>query len=164
MYPPCQRYSPSQTTKIVKFRIKKYISFNSNKLSRTGAHQYLSPPSTRGSSIANDIGNLTYQYHNPHHLCQWQFKILQARTTNDLCPTKINQGRIPNIHDKVLKMDCRCIRQNIVRGQCSFIVYPLIRFAYKKENVNLTQLRSMAVEQPYTQNQSLPLSFLCSML
>ena len=52
---------------------------------------------------------------------------------------KLNQSGITNIHGKVTKKGCRCVRRNIIQGACSIINQkynpssPLSRFAYKKK-------------------------------
>ena len=52
---------------------------------------------------------------------------------------KLNQSGITNIHGKVTKKGCRCVRRNIIQGACSIINQkynpssPLSRFACKKK-------------------------------
>ena len=52
---------------------------------------------------------------------------------------KLNQSGITNIHGKVTKKGCRCVRRNIIQGACSIINQkynpssPLSRFAYRKK-------------------------------
>ncbi len=58
---------------------------------------------------------------------------------------KLNQSGISNIHGKVTKMGCRCVRRNIVQGASSILTHkynpscPLSRFAYKKKKELLYQ-------------------------
>lgn len=52
---------------------------------------------------------------------------------------KLNQSGIADIHGKVTKMGCRCVRRNIVQGASSILINkcnpscPLSRFAYRKK-------------------------------
>lgn len=52
---------------------------------------------------------------------------------------KLNQSGISNIHGKVTKMGCRCVRRNVVQGASVILTHkynpscPLSRFAYKKK-------------------------------
>ena len=52
---------------------------------------------------------------------------------------KLNQSGITDIHGKVTKMGCRCVRRNIVQGASTILTHkynpscPLSRFAYKKK-------------------------------
>ena len=52
---------------------------------------------------------------------------------------KLNQSGITDIHGKVTKMGCRCVRRNIVQGASSILTHkynpscPLSRFAYRKK-------------------------------
>lgn len=52
---------------------------------------------------------------------------------------KLNQSGISDIHGKVTKRGCRCVRRNIVQGASSILTHkynpscPLSRFAYKKK-------------------------------
>ena len=52
---------------------------------------------------------------------------------------RLNQSGITNIHGKVAKMGCRCVRRNIVQGASSILTHkynpscPLSRFAYRKK-------------------------------
>ena len=52
---------------------------------------------------------------------------------------KLNQSGITNIHGKVTKKGCRCVRRNIIQGACSIINQkynpssPLSRFTYRKK-------------------------------
>ena len=52
---------------------------------------------------------------------------------------RLNQSGISNIHGKMTKMGCRCVRRNIVQGASSILTHkynpscPLSRFAFKKK-------------------------------
>lgn len=52
---------------------------------------------------------------------------------------KLNQSGITDIHGKVTKMGCRCVRRNIVQGASSILTHkyspdcPLSKFAYRKK-------------------------------
>ena len=52
---------------------------------------------------------------------------------------RLNQSGITDIHGKVTKMGCRCVRRNIVQGASSILTHkynpscPLSKFAYKKK-------------------------------
>ena len=52
---------------------------------------------------------------------------------------KLNQSGITNIHGKVTKKGCRCVRRNIIQGACSILnqkynqTCPLSKFAYRKK-------------------------------
>ena len=52
---------------------------------------------------------------------------------------KLNQSGITDIHGRVTKMGCRCVRRNIVQGASSILTHkynpscPLSRFAYRKK-------------------------------
>ena len=52
---------------------------------------------------------------------------------------RLNQSGITDIHGKVTKMGCRCVRRNIVQGASSILTHkynpscPLSRFAFKKK-------------------------------
>ena len=54
---------------------------------------------------------------------------------------KLKQSGITDIHGKVTKMGCRCVRRNIVQGASSILTHkynpscPLSRFAYRKNNM-----------------------------
>ena len=52
---------------------------------------------------------------------------------------RLNQSGITDIHGKVTKMGCRCVRRNIVQGASTILTHkynpscPLSRFAYRKK-------------------------------